>query len=251
MLRGQGPRTTTGAATFPAQIALDSGSILNTPEWVSTDALPAPAAPPAGAPPRRQGTPLDGRRGASTRMNRLRLLELQRLRGEGMADLDAWKRITTDAKIGIARDRARGTVTDERALRTLAAALERARPGAMAAAAAEVKDILVAAAGPAAQVIADLSAGEFGEGKVTVRGERETIAIDATAERVRLDASKFIVGAAVGITDRPAAAGAVQAVQVNVGGQALSPHEIADALDRDPELREKAIDLSRKIQGVA
>lgn len=172
-------------------------------------------------------------------------MELDRLRVAGMPDLDAWMLILRDERLGYADLRVLAEIPPTKISATFAGFLQRVTPGAVAEARDRVQERISRAAPEAAQKIVDLARGDFGEGRVRIRGRGdgafEVVEIDASAAAVQLAASKHLL-ACVGVSDRPQS---VTAVQVNQQVNVVSAHDLADAIDRDPSLREKAIDVAR------
>ncbi len=181
-------------------------------------------------------------------MDGLRVLEFCRLRDAGFSELDAWETILRDRKLGYAKTRgSTEAMKSHRVAKSLTRFLNRAARGLVAQAHDRVKARMAAAAEGAAKTIIDLAAGEFGTGRVRVKGRGEaayeTVEIDAPAASVRLQAAKTVIGC-VGVSDKPESGpAAVAAVQVTV----TSPHAVADAIDRDPDLRQKAIDIAHRL----
>jgi hypothetical protein len=163
-------------------------------------------------------------------MDRLRVRALLRRWDAGEDELHAFWAVVSDPGIGLQRYRGATERPPELTLRRkLGALLERTAPGLVERARDVALSKLAAMSEDALCAVHEVVTGDL---------------TDPGVARARLDAARTILGS-LGISERATSA-PVQAVQVNVGA-GPSPYDVADAIDRDPELREKAIDLARAL----
>lgn len=189
------------------------------------------------------GTELAPRAGARTstaimRRDRLRLEEYDLLRQSGKSQAEAWRAVATSETLGFAR--MRPDASDGHVLRHLSRFLARLSPERIERGRTDLAETIP----DAVNAIGDIIRGEFGTGKVVMRGSgedrHEEVEIDAAAAGVRSQNARWLLER-VGVAP-PANAGGSVAVQVNVG----NPHATAAAMLADPEIRAAAIDLARR-----
>lgn len=173
-------------------------------------------------------------RRASRRPNhrdRQRVARYVELLDEGLDEVEAAWRVLADERLGIRRWRGAPVSArprDVAVLQRVAALLQRALPAVADELRHKALARIAGLTGKAVQTLDEVVGGDFD---------------DPAHARVRLEGARAVLD----VVQQECGATPAVAVQVNLGP---SPYELADALSRDAELRERAIDLARQIDAV-
>lgn len=130
-------------------------------------------------------------------MDRIRAQEFSRRLELGETPHVAWAAIVTDGIIGYPKWRGRDNLTGGQVQKSLERFVERALPDEERSA-LRIGKLQVARLVPeAVRVVADLMRGDFGEGRVTLKGRgenaHEVVEVDGPAARVRLAAARTLL----------------------------------------------------------
>lgn len=173
-----------------------------------SEIVPETAVPPGAALVAHARTDVHGRR------DRLRLAEYDRLCKLGLTGIEAWRIISADAHLGFRF--AKRTDADGRVSRRMAAFLRRVAPERIAAGRAALLETIP----DAVAAVGGIIRGDFGEGRVTVRGRGdnavEVVEIDAAAAGVRSQNARWLLERTGVVAAKPTD-GVKVGVQVNLG----------------------------------
>lgn len=136
-------------------------------------------------------------------LDRLRAKELNRRIAAGEGELEAWAKIATDQRIGLGKYRGLASIPVAVAASSLGRFWLRINPDEAAEAVAAIRSRASNFARDAWDTVEATARGEFGQGKVRIRGEEEVVEIDAAAAAVRLKAATHAL-AIVGVSTQAA-----------------------------------------------